>query len=48
MRLNDAALTFDRVHLTASGNDRLAGSLLQPVLDIARGRDSMRAARGTR
>jgi hypothetical protein len=28
-------LSFDRMHLTAAGNDQLAGGLVDPVVDMA-------------
>lgn len=36
--LTNPALSFDRMHLTADGNERLAGGLVQPVLEMADGR----------
>jgi hypothetical protein len=35
VNLEDPALSFDHMHLTVAGNARLAGDLVQPVLDIA-------------
>jgi hypothetical protein len=36
--LSDSALSFDRMHLTAAGNDRLAPSFVQPVIEMAAAR----------
>ena len=36
--LSDPALSFDRMHLTAAGNDRLAPSFVQPVMEMAAAR----------
>jgi hypothetical protein len=33
--LADPALSYDRMHLTESGNERLAGAFVAPVLDMA-------------
>jgi hypothetical protein len=40
--LNDPALSFDHMHLTAPGNARIADALVQPVLDMAAARDDSR------
>ena len=34
--LTDSRLSFDGMHLTAVGNARLAGQLVDPVIDLAR------------
>jgi len=33
--LADPTLSFDRMHLTADGNDRIAHALLEPILQMA-------------
>jgi hypothetical protein len=35
MDLRDASLSFDRMHLTAAGNEQLAAALVDPVLALA-------------
>jgi hypothetical protein len=40
--LTDPALSFDRMHLTATGNSRAAGGFVQPVLEMAARRASER------
>jgi hypothetical protein len=40
--LEDPALSFDHMHLTPAGNARLAGDLVQPVLDMAARRQPVR------
>jgi hypothetical protein len=40
--LADPALSFDHMHLTVVGNARLAGELVQPVLEMAAQRDTAR------
>ena len=33
--LADPAFSYDRMHLTAAGNDAIAGALVEPVLQMA-------------
>jgi hypothetical protein len=40
--LTDPALSFDQMHLTATGNSRAAGGFVQPVLEMAARRASER------
>jgi hypothetical protein len=42
--LMDPALSFDRMHLTAPGNDRVAAGLVAPVLAMASQRSGARAS----
>jgi hypothetical protein len=38
--LRDPALSFDHMHLTAVGNERVAEGLVEPVLELAVARRS--------
>ncbi len=42
VNLADPALSFDHMHLTVAGNARVADDLVEPVLEMAAARDSVR------